>query len=243
MTERVVSPENWWPTPIVNVFIQDHARLDAGLARIIYEKEQEILKHSNPTPVAGQAEGLTANWLEYNVLKWDYPEIAELREHILFGIRAFIQHANGDPADPAYQIKGLSIWANVVRFRDALEVHHHDPAFCSIHYHVTSGHEDDTAQSAPLGRRDSGNTVYFRPGFIERSHGGKKAGAVSPWDDEWRHSVPATPGKLLVFPSYIRHEVRPHFGNRDRISIAGDCYIAKQESLIYFGGKRWYVPK
>jgi hypothetical protein len=242
MHGAVVQAQNLWPTPLVTVHVEDHERLNAGLARIVYAKEKEILAQSKPTAVAGVTQGLTASWLDYNVLKWDYPEIAELRELVLFGIAEFIRLAGGDPADPGYKIKGLSVWANIVRYRDALEVHHHDPAFCSIHYHVTSGHEADALTASPVGRQDSGHTVYFRPGFIERSHGGKQAGPTSPWDQDWRISVPATPGKLTVFPSYLRHEVRPHFGERDRISIAGDCYVAKQEALIYFGGKRWYVP-
>ena len=244
MLERVVKPGILWPTPIVTMHLQDCARLNQGLKRIIMAKEQEILAETNPTDVAGQTQGLGANWLEYNVLKWDFPEVAEFRAHVLFAVREFIKFVGGDPAAPENKIKGLSIWANVLRFGDALEVHHHDPGFVSIHYHVVTGHETDDAHTeTPVGRNDSGNTVYFRPGFIERSHGGKQAGPTSPWDDDWRLSLPAQPGKLLVFPSYIRHEVRPHFGQTERISIAGDVYIAKQESLVYFGGKRWYVPK
>lgn len=52
----------------------------------------------------------------------------------------------------------------------------------------------------------------------------------------------STEEKLFLFPSYVRHEVRPNFGERDRISIAMDVFVKRQDALIYFGPPRWYVP-
>jgi hypothetical protein len=136
------------------------------------------------------------------------------------------------------EIQGISCWANNLRTGQYQLVHHHDPAFVSAHYTVSSGNEGESL--APSS--DSGHTVYFRPGFMDRSHGGKQNGSVSPWDDGWQISRPAKAGQMIVFPSYVRHEVRPHFGRGERISIAMDFFVKRQEALIYFGGPRWFVP-
>src|SRR5262249_4640845 len=89
---------------------------------------------------------------------------------------------------------------------------------------------------------DSGYTVYFRPGFLDRSHGGKASMAPSPWDDDWRIQSPPREGRFFFFPSFVRHEVRPYFGQTQRISIAMDVFLREQELPMYFGGARWYVP-
>ena len=244
MIEKTRAAEQLWATPVLSIQHQGVDELNRGLARIIHQKELEIVNRGKPTPVAGQKKGLGTHWLEYNVLNWDFPEIVQFRQLVLDGLREYFQLI-GDPDDSGLQIAGISCWANIVRFADALEVHHHDPGFVSAHYQVQTGYDDDT-RPGPEKRgalADSGHTVYYRPGFLDRSHGGEQAGGTSPWDHDWRRSVQPVEGKLFIFPSYVRHEVRPYLGNRERISIAMDIYVKKQPALIYFGGPRWFVPK
>jgi uncharacterized protein (TIGR02466 family) len=237
MTQKIIKPQMLWPTPALTIEHPDAAELNRGLARIVMEKEREIIAKGMPTSVAGLEEGLTTHWLEYNVLLWNYPEIKLFRQLVLDGVREFFKLL-GDPDDPGLKISGISCWANVLRFGEALEVHHHDPAFVSAHYQVQSGNDESAKQS-----RGSGHTIYFRPGFLDRSHGGKAAGQTSPWDADWRTDAVPVEGKLFFFPSYIRHEVRPYTGKTQRISIALDVYVAKQEALIYFSPPRWFVPE
>lgn len=234
-----------WATPTLTVSYSDVAELNRGLARIILEKEREIISRGTPTTVAGLEEGLTTHWLEYNVLLWDYPEIKEFRRMVLDGLDEFLKLAGqptGRPNDPGFKVSGISCWANVLRFGEALEVHHHDPAFISAHYQVQSGN-DSNDDAANKKADNSGHTIYFRPGFLDRSHGGKAAGPTSLWDADWRIDTTPVEGKLFLFPSYVRHEVRPYTGKTQRISIALDAYIEKQEALIYFSPPRWFVPE
>jgi hypothetical protein len=240
MSETVIKSEMLWPSPTLSILHKDIKQLNQGLKRIILEKEREINAKGTSVEVAGLQSGLTTHWLEYNVLNWDYPEIAEFRKMVMNGLREYFKLVGGDPDHSDYQISGISCWANVLRYGEYLEVHHHDPGFVSAHYQVQSGFtEDDESDESQVG--DSGNTVYFRPGFLDRSHGGKQAGTTSPWDGDWRISARPAEGKLFFFPSYIRHEVRPYMGKRERISIAMDVYVKKQEALIYFGPPRWFV--
>lgn len=242
MVEQVFQPEMLWPTPTLTVLLKNAAEMNKGLARIILEKEDEIVSKSKSTEVAGMTKGLSTHWLEFNVLNWDYPEVREFRQHVLEGLREYFRLI-GDPDDPGLTISGISCWANILRYGESLEVHHHDPAFVSAHYQVQSGYTPEEEDLKHVGRGDASNTVYFRPGFLDRSHGGKAAGPTSPWDADWRRSVEPVEGTLFFFPSYVRHEVRPYNGKTQRISIAMDVYVKKQEALIYFGSSRWFVPK
>jgi Putative 2OG-Fe(II) oxygenase len=241
MIERIVKPQLLWATPTLTVEHQNVRDLNEGLARIIREKEREIVSKGNPTTVAGIKEGLTAHWLEYNVLNWREPEIEEFRRLVLSGLREFFKLI-GDPDDPGLKVSGIACWANILRFGETLEVHHHDPAFVSAHYTVQCGREENEERSIAQDKRPGGETVYFRPGFLDRSHGGEAAGFTSPWDSDWRISAEPAEGKLFYFPSYVRHEVRPNLGTSERISIAMDIFVEKQNALIYFVPPRWFVP-
>lgn len=227
-----------WVTPTLTLQLKDCERLNERLTSIILNEERKFAGKEGATPVAGLEGGLTANWLNYNVLNWAYTEISEFREYVITGIDEFF-NLLGDPIEPGMTVSGISCWANVLRPGQGLQVHHHDPAFLSAHYTVRTGHEGDPGDESG----DSGHTIYFRPGFLDRSHGGKSSMMPSPWDQDWRISVRATAGKLFFFPSYVRHEVRPYLGKTYRISIAMDIFIKSQEYPIYFGGPRWYVPK
>jgi hypothetical protein len=235
MMQQIFTPLVWWPTPILKVQHRDCDAFNRRLAEIILQKEREILASERPTTVAGVTEGLTAYWLRYNVLNWDYPECRTLRGLAVAGAREFIR-LNGDPADPEYQITGISCWANVLRLGQSLDIHHHDPGYLSAHYTVQTGHDEKDPPA-----NDSGHTVYYRPGFIDRSQGDRTFGSL--WDADWRISVRPTVGNMTFFPSYVRHEVRSQLGRGERISIAMDIYIKKQDVPFYFAPPRWFVPE
>lgn len=240
MLETTTRLDLLWPTPTLTVKVKNADELNRRLVSIILEKEREIKAKLKSTPVAGLTEGLTTHWLEYNVLRWDYPEIREFRSTVLSSLSEYFSHI-GEAGDPGLKIAGISCWANVLRYGESLAVHHHDPAYVSAHYQVQSGLPVEENGSAA--GKEVGSTVYFRPGFLDRSHGGKAAGPTSPWDSDWRISVPPVTGKLFLFPSYVRHEVRPYMGSSERISIAMDVFVKKQEAPIYFGSSRWFVPE
>lgn len=234
--EHTYIPKSWWATPIVQVRNTGVEEMNKGLARIIMDKEAEVRK-GVPTPVAGLTEGLSTHWLEFNVLNWPNPECVQLRALVLAGAREFFKLI-GDPEDPSFKICGISCWANILRHGESLDIHHHDPGFVSAHYTVQTGRENGATEP---NSRDSGHTVYYRPGFIDRSQG--VGIETSPWDLDWKISNPPTAGNMIFFPSYVRHEVRPNLEKHERISIAMDIYVKRQNAMIHFGGPRWFVPK
>lgn len=212
--------------------------MNSALAQIVLEQERKILGRPNAREVGGIKEGLSAYWLTFNVLNWNYPAITEFREIVLSGLQQWLS-LFGDPASPEFQVAGISCWANVLRCGEGIAIHHHDPAFVSAHYTVQAGFEDGPPAMMP----DSGYTIYFRPGFLDRSHGGEAGIAPSPWDEDWRIETKPHEGRLHYFPSFVRHEVRPYLGETERISIAMDVFLKSQKLPIYFGGPRWFVPK
>jgi hypothetical protein len=234
MKNERLQTKTWWPTTIVVIERDDSSGFNERLAATIKRKERDIKAKERPQAIAGVQDGLTAFWTRYNVLNWDEPECAELAAMVLKGVNAFIGKV-ADPGDLDYEISGISCWANVLRPGEGLDIHHHDPGFLSAHYIVQSGDA-----GTPANASESGHTVYYRPGFVERSHGDVMG---SPWDADWRISVPAVPGTLTIFPSYVRHEVKTYMGSSERITVALDVYIKKQSVPFHFAPPRWYVPR
>src|SRR5262249_53430487 len=102
-----------WPTPTLTVLPHDPRPIRRSLPRIILKQEARILGKSTPTEVAGITDGLSAHWLNFNVLHWDHPEIEEFRGLVLGGLRQWIALV-GNPDDPGLAIAGISCWANVL---------------------------------------------------------------------------------------------------------------------------------
>jgi len=237
MLEATKRVEVLWPTTTLSVQVENAGEFNRKLAQIVLDNEQEIRAKLKTT----QPADLSPNAFVSNVLKWDYPEIREFRQLVLSSLREYFSLV-GDPEGPDFRISGINCWANVMRFGECLPVHHHDPAFVSGHYLVQSGTNGDA--STARGMAEPGNTVYFRPGFMDRCQGIDAAVTASNlWDEDWRVSIPPEAGRLFLFPSYVRHEVRPHMGSGERISIGVDVFLKKQRSLINFRGKRWFVPE
>jgi hypothetical protein len=230
------SPTVWWPTPVLAVENVDSDAFNRSLADIIRQAERRFATEARPAPVAGLDDGLTIHWKDYNVLKLPHPECEQLKGMFLDALRAYFKQFC-DPDHPDYKILGIASWANVLRHGDGMHIHHHDQAFVNAHYYVQAG---DIPSPSP--HAEHGHTVYYRPGFFERSHGERLGGVMNPWDVDWRVSLAPRVGHFMFFPGYVRHEVRPYLGNGERISVAFDVYVAKQEPLSYFGGPEWLVP-
>src|ERR1700744_3913099 len=137
---RRSSPDVWWPTPILVVELVNCSEFNQELAHIILEQERRLLAGSQGSPVAGLQKGLTTLWRNYNVLNWNFPACTELRLAVLSAAMDYFSQI-ADANDPEYRILGISAWANVLRYGQSLQVHHHDQAFVNAHYFVQTGHE------------------------------------------------------------------------------------------------------
>lgn len=217
-----------WTVPLRVVRFKADAAMNRRLAEIVLQREEDI-RSGTPTDVAGLSEGVTTHWQEYNVLNWPDQACREFREFLVGELQDFLSGLSAERGTPL-TIAGIACWANILRPGQSLHIHHHDPAFLLGNYCIQTGYDDDTEP-----QHEAGYTIYYRPGFIERSQEGL-------WDSQWRHAIRPVEGQLVICPGFIRHEVRPFLGITERISLGIDCYLEEQNALIYFGGERWYVP-
>lgn len=113
-------------------------------------------------------------------------------------------------AQPRYEF-GIEMWANISPAGASNQMHAHPGALWSAVYYLDDG-----------GDASAGALVLLDPRFpMNRAHapdlvftGGDGA------REETNVPILPIPGKLLIFPAWLMHGVKPHGGPRDRISIA-----------------------
>jgi uncharacterized protein (TIGR02466 family) len=107
------------------------------------------------------------------------------------------------------------MWANVNRSGHGNEFHSHPGGYWSGVYYVDDGGiADDPSLGGELEFMDPRGPMaaIYAPHLAVAMPGGLKAGANEPL-------IPKA-GRLVMFPSWLLHQVRPYRGNAERISVA-----------------------
>ncbi|HET6566178.1 MAG TPA: putative 2OG-Fe(II) oxygenase, partial [Xanthomonadales bacterium] len=107
-------------------------------------------------------------------------------------------------------------WYHVTRYGGFISSHNHPNASWSAVYMVNPGSlAKDNSRTGVLSFKDPrpAANMYWDPGNDR-------------WQRQFRissvnHELNA--GELLVFPSYLMHEVSPYFGELPRLTVAANC--------------------
>jgi uncharacterized protein (TIGR02466 family) len=130
-----------------------------------------------------------------------------------------VQEVSGHMVDVAAAGKrkfdwSIEMWANVSGPGDANQLHCHPAAYWSGVYYPDPGGAEEESGGGELVLEDPRYPLAYMtvPDLLIRLA-----------DQSPMHSQVAmrpAAGLLVLFPSWLRHSVRPHCGNRERISIA-----------------------
>jgi uncharacterized protein (TIGR02466 family) len=119
---------------------------------------------------------------------------------------------NGEPVQADWTFIG---WANVNGPGEGNLCHYHPGNFWSGTYYVDDGGINaDPSLGGTFEMLDPRGAApaMFAPGLVYAGEGGLGAGAT-----EW---IRPRPGLLVLFPSWLQHQVRAYRGTCERISIA-----------------------
>src|SRR5882672_5043505 len=193
-----------FPTPVVTMDVSDAAALNAELRAVITarQKTHAGTQHSN-------LGGWQSSW---DMDRWGgAPAIKLLAIGRNLAGRVTTDRA-GKPVGIAWK---ANMWANINRSGHGNEFHSHPGSFWSGVYYVDDG---GAGVDASLGGelefmdpRGPGPAMYA-PQLAFALPGGLSVGA-----NEVVH--PKT-GRLVMFPAWLLHQVRPYRGGAERISIA-----------------------
>ena len=190
-------------TPILTYLWPDSGALNAGL-------RERILAQQKISPGAGYSN--VGGWhSDADFENWGGEEGQEL-------IRRIGQQVNRITGEWIRMFGGgrrivwrLTLWANVNGKGDYNRNHTHPGCTWSGVYHVDPGDENPD-------RTESGMLVLYHPDAAA-------ATGFLPDSTPNHHPIAPKAGLMVVFPSFLAHEVRPYVGERPRISVAFNAKI------------------
>jgi uncharacterized protein (TIGR02466 family) len=191
-------------------------RLNRELETLFLEREKD--EYRNPTPShIPQQETFESR---FNLFLWPESCVQELRSFMLDAVAHMVlQTTTLRPEDFARLKFHNHTWFHVSRYAGSFVAHNHPLASWSAVYCVRTGEAvPDQPNSGVLRFLDTrqGAGAYIDPA-IAPMH---RAYALKPL--EFHLSA----GQLVMFPSYVFHEVAPFYGRDTRITVATNCWFA-----------------
>jgi uncharacterized protein (TIGR02466 family) len=191
-------------------------RLNRELETLFLEREKD--EYRNPTPShIPQQETFESR---FNLFLWPESCVQELRSFMLDAVAHMVlQTTTLRPEDFARLKFHNHTWFHVSRYAGSFVAHNHPLASWSAVYCVRTGEAvPDQPNSGVLRFLDTrqGAGAYIDPA-IAPMH---RAYALRPL--EFHLSA----GQLVMFPSYVFHEVAPFYGRDTRITVATNCWFA-----------------
>jgi len=215
----VVTPDvrvsSLFAVPFGEARLADCERLNRELEALFLARADD--EHRNPTPShIPQAEMFESR---FNLFRWPDPCVQELRRFMLDSVARTVIEATALGAEDLAGLKFQNhTWFHITRYAGSFVAHNHPMASWSAVYCVRPGEEvPEQAGSGVLRLFDprrgadafsDPTTLRMRPAFALHSR-----------------EIRLAEGELIVFPSYIFHEVAPFYGRDTRITVASNCWF------------------
>jgi uncharacterized protein (TIGR02466 family) len=202
--------------PFGDLQLPNSERLNQELETLFLARETE--EHRNPTPShIPQTETFESR---FNLFRWTEPCIQELRSFMLNSVSQMVLQTTAvQPEQLAKLTLHNHTWFHISRYAGSFVAHNHPLASWSAVYCVREGE--------PVAAHPDSGVLRFldtRPGVDSYLDAGNvslhRAFALSPLQ------IRLKAGQLIIFPSYVFHEVAPFYGRDTRITVATNCWFA-----------------
>lgn len=206
-------------TPICALELPNAERLNRELRSLLLSKEGDATanRYTSMTIPKGLFES------EVSLFSWPDAPIVHLRAQVWQAISAYVATLNG------YQIADLNnihinshTWFHITRRGGYFSLHNHPMASVSGVYCVHGGTSDPDQPNSGMLRFHSPLAPVNM--FIDLGNA-RLSGEFS--QSPYAFSLRA--GQLILFPSWIMHEVLPFFGDDERITIAFNCWFESKK--------------
>jgi len=196
-------------TPVITVLLDNYASLNESLKSKIYDQERVD---------AGLQKSNFGGWhSKDDMMAWAPQESSTLLQAAIASITPYTSDVH--PAGKRDFEFDANMWANINRKGHANNGHNHPGCLWSGTYYVDSGHEGENYVGGEFIVEDPRfpmNAMYM-PNLVTRGQDGEPQSA--------QHSIKPKSGMMVLFPSWLRHSVRPYLGSMDRISVAFNLMV------------------
>jgi uncharacterized protein (TIGR02466 family) len=212
------------PPDLVNMFsvpftfskLAGHERLNPLLKNFIFAQEKSG-EAANPRPLTQRNAATFES--HFNLFRANDAAIQELKAFCWNQLLSLIARLNGYDLPTVQRLQIYNeCWFHVTRRGGFFGLHNHPNASWSGVYCVDPGRHD-------AGKKDSGLLSFVNPMIMSAMH--MDAGISNmqlPYGYQVAN-VSLEPGQLVMFPSWVLHDVKPFEGEGERITIAFNCWF------------------
>lgn len=150
---------------------------------------------------------------KFTLFDWPFPEVGELRDWCFGQLYALIRELNGYTTDELRRLHiSCESWFHLTRKGGFFGVHNHPLHSWSGVYCVR--HDGDDPES------DSGRLVFPNPNLAASQYVDMATLKMKAPFALGTQSLRLEAGQLVLFPSWLLHEVLPYTGDTERITVA-----------------------
>ena len=193
-----------FPTPIFAIDVPDSAALNAELRQVIEQREKSQPSSHFSNQGGWQSSSDMDRWGGAGAIK-----LLAIGRNLA---NRSTTDREGKPVTVAWR---ANMWANINRSGHGNEFHSHPGSFWSAVYYVDDGGiSADPSLGGELEFMDprGPGPAMYAPHLAFAMPGGLSVGA--------NEVVHPKSGRLVMFPAWLLHQVRPYRGTAERISIA-----------------------
>ena len=212
---------------LINLFSVPFARsrhptaeqLNSALKRFIYAQERS--GPPNPRPLTLRNGAVFES--DFNLFRMNDPAVQELKGFCWNQLLTLIASLNGYDLPTLNRLNIYNdCWFHVTRRGGFFGLHNHPNAAWSGVYCVDPGSHDP-------GKRESGMLTFVNPMLTAAMHvDAGNANLKLPFAPHIA-TISLEAGELVLFPSWLLHDVKPFEGEGERITIAFNCWFTLQD--------------
>lgn len=197
---------SYFATPLVTLDLPEGAAINEALSATIFERERAGAGVSHSNLGGWQSEADFPSWG------------GEAGAQVIDCARELATRLTCDRGGAAVAIDWkINAWANVNRAGHANEFHTHPGAYWSASYYVADGYDPGIGPQEAGGEFEIQDPrgvapAMYAPLLAIATQGGLSVGASE--------LIPPRAGRLMIFPAWLSHGVRPYAGAGVRISVA-----------------------
>lgn len=203
--------------PFAQVRVPRCEGLNTALAALFLARAKQGRDYANPRPYTQRNDALFES--RFDLFQWPEPCIQQLREICFQATMHVVGELNNYPLERLRQLRmGADAWYHVTGRGGYFGLHNHPMASWSGVYCVASGEADP-------GQPSSGELSFTSPFAMNTMF--VDAGTAQMRDPftSGNRNFRLAAGDLLLFPSWLLHQVLPHDGPAERITVAFNAWF------------------
>jgi len=205
-------------TPLGDTQMPDHEPLCTALRQLFLEREREGERYRYHRRRDTQFGELFES--RFDLFNWPEEPVRAVAAFTHTCLSQLIRQLTGHDAESLAKLRfQYHAWFHITRRGGYQGLHNHQNASWSGIFCVDPGDEVS-------GRPDSGLVRFHDPRTCAQQHADAGNTRLRLPYQHGGFDVTHRPGRLIIFPSHLYHEIFPYLGERPRIVIAFNCAVS-----------------